>query len=119
MNEAQYLIKLSGLTAKAQIVDLTGNDCAVIYNTLLRTADKLQSDPDEYVRIALDRKKGNWRSERTKWQPHRAGSGMIYGKWYGDQKIIASPAVARIHRADRISRSASCWKRSAATIAVL
>ena len=38
------LIELGGLVVKAGIVDLTGDDRAVIFGALLWMADKLQSD---------------------------------------------------------------------------
>src|SRR6201987_5679437 len=38
------LIELGGLVVKAGVVDLTGDDRAMIYGALLWMADKLQSD---------------------------------------------------------------------------
>ena len=40
----RHLIELGGLVVKAGIVDLTGDDRAVIYGALLWMAEKLQSD---------------------------------------------------------------------------
>ena len=40
----RHLIELGGLVVKAGIVDLTGDDRAIIYGALLWMADKLQSD---------------------------------------------------------------------------
>ena len=40
----RHLIELGGLVVKAGIVDLTGDDRAMIYGALLWMADKLQSD---------------------------------------------------------------------------
>ena len=45
---ARHLIELGGLVVKAGIVDLTGDDRAMIYGALLWMADKLQSDQGEY-----------------------------------------------------------------------
>jgi hypothetical protein len=46
----RHLIELGGLIVKAHIVDLTGDDRAMIYGALLWIADKLQSDQGKYVR---------------------------------------------------------------------
>jgi hypothetical protein len=40
----RHLIELGGLVVKAGIVDLTGDDRAMIHGALLWMADKLQSD---------------------------------------------------------------------------
>lgn len=40
----RHLIELGGLVVKAGIVDLTGDDRAMIYGALLWMADKLQSN---------------------------------------------------------------------------
>ena len=44
------LIELGGLVVKAGIVELTGDDRAMIYGALLWMADKLQSDQGERAR---------------------------------------------------------------------
>jgi Conjugal transfer protein TraD len=44
------LIELGGLVVKAGVVDLTGDDRAMIYGALLWMADKLQSDQGEQAR---------------------------------------------------------------------
>jgi hypothetical protein len=44
------LIELGGLVVKAGIVDLTGDDRAMIFGALLWMADKLQSDQGEHAR---------------------------------------------------------------------
>ncbi len=46
----RHLIELGGLVVKAGIVDLTGDDRAMIYGALLWMADKLQSDRGEHAR---------------------------------------------------------------------
>ncbi len=46
----RHLIELGGLVVKAGIVDLTGDDRAMIYGALLWMADKLQSEDGERVR---------------------------------------------------------------------
>ena len=44
------LIDLGGLVVKARVVDLTGDDRAIILGALLWMADKLQSDQGEQAR---------------------------------------------------------------------
>lgn len=46
----RHLIELGGLVVKAGIVDLTGDDRAMIYGALLWMANKLQSDQGEHAR---------------------------------------------------------------------
>ena len=46
----RHLIELGGLVVKAGIVDLTGDDRAIILGALLWIADKLQSDQGEWAR---------------------------------------------------------------------
>ncbi|MEH3116679.1 MAG: conjugal transfer protein TraD [Methylorubrum populi] len=46
----RHLIELGGLVVKACVVDLTGDDRAVIYGALLWMADKLKSDDAEHAR---------------------------------------------------------------------
>lgn len=53
----RHLIELGGLVVKAGIVDLTGDDRAIIYGALLWMADKLQSDEREKA-LALWAAKG-------------------------------------------------------------
>ena len=44
------LIELGGLIIKAGIVDLTGDDRAMIYGAMLWMADKLHSDQGDHAR---------------------------------------------------------------------
>ena len=44
------LIELGGLVVKAGVVDLTGDDRAMIYGALLWIAEKLRSDQGEHAR---------------------------------------------------------------------
>lgn len=46
----RLLIELGGLVVKAGVLDLTGDDRAMIYGALLWMADKLQSDQGERAR---------------------------------------------------------------------
>src|SRR5437764_6832937 len=46
----RHLIELGGLVVKAGVVDLTGDDRAMIYGALLWMADRLQSDQGERAR---------------------------------------------------------------------
>ena len=47
---SRHLIELGGLVVKAGIVDLTGDDRAMIYGAMLWMADKLQSEDAERAR---------------------------------------------------------------------
>ena len=46
----RHLIKRGGLVVKAGIVDLTGDDRALICGALIWMADKLRSDQGEHAR---------------------------------------------------------------------
>ena len=46
----RHLIELGGLVVKAGVVDLTGDDPAIILGALLWMADRLQSDQGERAR---------------------------------------------------------------------
>jgi hypothetical protein len=46
----RHLIELGGLVIKAGIVDLAGDDRAMIYGALLWMADKLKSEQGEHAR---------------------------------------------------------------------
>jgi Conjugal transfer protein TraD len=46
----RHLIELGGLVVKAGLVDLTGDDRAMIFGALLWNADKLKSDQSERAR---------------------------------------------------------------------
>ncbi|HML91731.1 conjugal transfer protein TraD [Methyloceanibacter sp.] len=46
----RHLIELGGLVVKAGIVDLTGDDRAMIYGALIWIADKLNSEDGEHAR---------------------------------------------------------------------
>lgn len=46
----RHLIELGGLVVKAGIVDLTGDDRAMIYGALIWMADKLKSEDGERAR---------------------------------------------------------------------
>jgi hypothetical protein len=46
----RHLIELGGLVVKAGIVNLTGDDRALIYGALIWMADKLRSDQGEHAR---------------------------------------------------------------------
>ena len=48
--QTRHLIELGGLIVKAGIVDLTGDDRAIIYGALLRMADMLQGEQSEHAR---------------------------------------------------------------------
>jgi hypothetical protein len=46
----RHLIELGGLVVKARIVDLTGDDRALIYGALIWIAEKLRSNQAEHAR---------------------------------------------------------------------
>lgn len=46
----RHLIELGGLVVKAGIVDLTGDNRAMIYGAMIWVADKLQSEDGERAR---------------------------------------------------------------------
>ncbi|KGD96679.1 conjugal transfer protein TraD [Rhizobium sp. YS-1r] len=46
----RHLIELGGLVVKAGIVELTGDDRAVIYGAMLWMAEKLKSEQGEHAR---------------------------------------------------------------------
>ncbi|MFN3225112.1 MAG: conjugal transfer protein TraD [Hyphomicrobiales bacterium] len=46
----RHLIELGGLIVKARLVDLTGDDRALIYGALLWMAEKLKSEGGEHAR---------------------------------------------------------------------
>ncbi len=46
----RHLIELGGLVVKAGIVDLTGDDRAVIFGALLWMANKLRNEDGEHIR---------------------------------------------------------------------
>jgi hypothetical protein len=64
----RHLIELGGLVVKAGIVDLTGDDRAMIFGALLWMADKLQSEQGEHAR-AIWTEKGKQAFENGKSEP--------------------------------------------------
>jgi hypothetical protein len=61
----RHLIELGGLVVKAGIVDLTGDDRAMIFGALLWMADKLQSEQGEQARaLWVERGKQTFAAER-------------------------------------------------------
>src|SRR5271156_5656084 len=62
----RHLIELGGLVVKARVVDLTGDDRAIILGALLWMADKLKSNQGEQARALWAAKgKGAFAVERT------------------------------------------------------
>lgn len=49
-NRTRHLIELGGLVVKSGVVELTGDDRAVIYGALLWVAGKLRSEQAEQAR---------------------------------------------------------------------
>lgn len=52
----RHLIELGGLVVKAGIVDLTGDDRAMIYGAIIWMAEKLKSEDGERARLLWARK---------------------------------------------------------------
>ena len=88
----RHLIELGGLVVKAGVVDLTGDDRAIIYGALLWMADKLQSDQGEQARAlwAAKGKEGIRCGTGDRCVHHLAGnatgSGMTDAGRRGDSK---------------------------------
>src|SRR5450432_391868 len=88
----RHLIELGGLVVKARVVDLTGDDRAIILGALLWMADKLQKRSGRTGAGALGRKgKGGFRcGTGDRCAQHlagnAAGSGMTDGGRRGDSK---------------------------------
>lgn len=62
----RHLIELGGLIIKAGIVDLTGDDHAILYGALLWMADKLQSDErDKALALWAAKEKQAFEAERN------------------------------------------------------
>jgi hypothetical protein len=62
----RHLIELGGLVVKAGIVDLTGDDRAMIYGALLWMADKLKSEQGEQARcLWAEKGKQTFEAERA------------------------------------------------------
>ena len=59
----RHLIELGGLVVKAGVVELTGDDRAILYGALLWMADKLRSDEHDKA-LALWAAKGKQGFER-------------------------------------------------------
>lgn len=89
----RYLIELGGLVVKARVVDLTGDDRAIILGALLWMADKLKSNQAEQAR-ALWAAKGKEHSLRngrqmrppSRRKPHRAG----HDRWRAARRLQIS-----------------------------
>jgi len=62
----RHLIELGGLVIKSGIVDLTGDDRAIIYGALIWIADKLQSDErKKALALWATKGKGAFEAERA------------------------------------------------------
>ncbi len=86
----RHLIELGGLVVKAGVVDLTGDDRAIILGALLWMADKLKSNQGEQARALWAAKgKGAFALERAIDAPtisQETPSGMTDGGRRGDSK---------------------------------
>lgn len=73
----RHLIELGGLVVKSGVVELTGDDRAVIYGALLWVAEKLRSEQGEQAR-SLWTAKGRGAFEKHNWpQQMNANQGKI------------------------------------------
>ena len=76
----RHLIELGGLVVKAGIVDLTGDDRAMIYGAMIWIAEKLKSEGGEQARdtwtklgkIAFEMERPADPNDRVRPQPDRA-----------------------------------------------
>ena len=60
----RHLIELGGLVVKSGIVELTGDDRAMIYGALCWMADKLKNDQHEHARALWRKGKTSFRGDR-------------------------------------------------------
>jgi hypothetical protein len=66
----RHLIELGGLVVKAGIVDLTGDNRALIYGALLWMAEKLRSEQGNHARdVWTDKGKAAFRADRARSYP--------------------------------------------------
>ncbi|WP_298970150.1 conjugal transfer protein TraD [uncultured Roseobacter sp.] len=66
----RHLIELGGLLVKSRVVELTGDDRALIYGALLWIADKLQSDQGDHAReVWAEKGKGAFEDARKRDEP--------------------------------------------------
>lgn len=76
----RHLIELGGLVVKAGIVDLTGDDRAMIYGAMIWIAEKLNSEDGEHARgvwkklgkMAFEAERPTGAHDRTQPQQDRA-----------------------------------------------
>jgi uncharacterized membrane protein YgcG len=82
----RHLIELGGLVVKAGLVELSGNDRALLYGAFLHLADALRSETREQM-IALWRIRGSrtLRSGTSAWPSIFIGSGKSGGSGGGRQ----------------------------------
>jgi hypothetical protein len=76
----RHLIELGGLVVKAGIVDLTGDDRAMIYGAMIWMAERLKSEDSEHARdvwtklgkMAFEMERPADTNDRVQPQPDRA-----------------------------------------------
>ena len=76
----RHLIELGGLVVKAGIVDLTGDDRAMIYGAMIWIAEKLKSEGGDHARdtwtklgkMAFEMERPSDPNDRVQPQPNRA-----------------------------------------------
>ena len=106
----RHLIELGGLVVKAGIVDLTGDDRAMIYGALLWMADKLKSDQGEHARGALGRKgKQAFETEQKEGAPTASQDQQDRGVTDGGRRGDLKYRSAARHRAAFGQRRKCVW----------
>ena len=101
----RHLIELGGLIVKAGIVDLTGDDRAMIYGALLWMADKLQSDEGDKREASGPRRES--RHSRITEHQHRQKTRPF------DGVAVREKERAPTHRPAR-----AVWHRAAGEVAL-
>ncbi len=96
----RHLIELGGLVAKAGVVELTGDDRAMIYGALLWIADKLKSNEGEHARSLWAVKgKQAFEAERDGVSSRRPGGPARRGLTDGGRRGDPTNRSAARHRA--------------------
>ncbi|WP_300010936.1 conjugal transfer protein TraD [uncultured Roseobacter sp.] len=61
----RHLIELGGLVVKARVIELTGDDRALIYGALLWMAEKLESEQGAHAReVWAEKGKGAFKADQ-------------------------------------------------------
>ncbi|WBO22869.1 conjugal transfer protein TraD [Sphingomonas abietis] len=74
-DRTRHLIELGGLVVKAGLLDLTGDDRAILYGALLDVAARLRGD-DSDVALQLWRRRGR-RAFESEGERHGSGASVV------------------------------------------